>query len=89
MLEQKFKVSIDNVEYIPIKESYDISDDAKQEAKRVSAVLTREGMGPYVEAITGGRRLIKTATIATVFSLVSAVGGMLIMAATRWTGMFS
>lgn len=89
MLEQKFKVSIDNVEYIPIKESYDISDDAKQEAKRVSAVLTREGMGPYVEAITGGRRLIKTATIATVFSLVSAVGGMLIMAVICWTGMFS
>jgi hypothetical protein len=89
MLEQKFKIPVDNVEYIPIKESYDISDDAKQEAKRVSAVLTREGMGPYVEAITGGRRLKTTALIATVFSIISAVGGMLIMFAICWTGAFS
>jgi hypothetical protein len=89
MLEQKFKVSMDNVEYIPIKESYEISDGAKQDAKRISAVLTREGLGPYVEAITGGRRLIRTSRFATAFSIVSAVGGMLIMAAICRTGTFS
>ncbi len=89
MLEQKYKVSVDNVEYIPIKESYNISDGRIQEAKRVSAVLTREGLGPYVEAVTGGRRLLKTAIAATVFSILSAVGGMLIMFAICWTGTFS
>ncbi len=79
MLEQKFKVPIDDVEYIPIHDSYELSDETKQEAKRVSAILTREGLGPYVEAITGGRRLRNTALIATFLTILSAVGGMVIM----------
>lgn len=89
MLEQKFKVPVDDVEYIAIQNTYDISDERKQEAKRVPAILTRSGMGPYVEAITGGRRLRSTALLATVLTLLSAVGGMLIMYAISWTGAFA
>ena len=47
MLEQKYKVPSEAVEYIPIQDSYDISDAMKHEAKRVSAILTRDGLGPY------------------------------------------
>jgi hypothetical protein len=86
MLEQKYKVPVDAVEYIPIQESYEISDATKHEAKRVSAILTREGLGPFVEAITGGRRLRSTALINTVFSLITAGLGMLLMFVIAWTG---
>jgi cation transport ATPase len=88
MLEQKFKVPVNDVEYIPIQNTYELSDDAKQEAKRVSAILIREGMGPYVESITGGRRLRTTALYATVFSILSACAGMLIMFTICWAGSF-
>ena len=89
MLEQKFKVPVDAVEYIPIQDSYDISDTTKHEGKRVSAILTREGLGPFVEAITAGRRLRSTALISTIFSLVSAVIGMLLMFIICWSGAFT
>jgi hypothetical protein len=89
MLEQKYKVPVDDVEYIPIRDSYDISDATKHEAKRVSAILTREGLGPFAEAITGGRRLRTTSLAATVFSLFSAVAGMLLMFIICWTGSYT
>lgn len=89
MLEQKFKVPVNDVEYIPIQNTYELSDNAKQEAKRVSAVLIREGMGPYVESITGGRRLRTTSLVATVFSIISAAAGMLIMFTICWAGSFA
>ena len=89
MLEQKFKVPVDAVEYIPIQDSYDISDTTKNEAKRVSAILTREGLGPFAEAITGGRRLRSAALVSTVFSLISAGLGMLLMFIICWSGAYS
>ena len=88
MLEQS-KVPIKDVESIPIQNTYELSDNAKQEAKRVSAILIREGMGPYVESITSGRRLRTTALAATVFSILSACVGMLIMFTICWAGSFS
>lgn len=89
MLEQKYKVPVSDVEYIPIQNTYEISDDSKQEAKRVSAILIRDGMGPYVESITGGRRLRTTSLIATIFSILSACAGMLIMFMISWAGSFN
>ena len=89
MLEQKYKVPVSDVEYIPIQNTYDISDDAKQEAKRVSAILIRDGMGPYVESITGGRRLRSTSLLATIFSVLSACAGMIIMFTICWAGSFT
>lgn len=89
MLEQKFKVPVKDVESIPIQNTYELSDNTKQEAKRVSAILIREGMGPYVESITSGRRLRTTALAATVFTILSACAGMLIMFTICWAGSFS
>jgi hypothetical protein len=89
MLEQKFKVPVNDVEYLPIQNTYELSDNNKQDAKRVSAILIREGMGPYIESITGGRRLRTTALIATIFSILSACAGMLIMFTICWAGSFT
>jgi cation transport ATPase len=86
MLEQKYKISVDDVEYITIQSSYDLSDEKRQEAKRVSAVLSREGLSPFAEAVTGARRLRFTALAATVFSIVSAVLGILLMFVISWSG---
>ena len=53
----------------------------------MSAVLTRDGLGPYVEAITGGRRL-RTTSLSPRFFADFAVFGMLLMFVICWTGAY-
>jgi len=88
MLEQKFRVSLDDIAYVQIKDSYSISDSYSGKAGRMSAVLTREGFGPFAEAVTGGRLLKSAALVATVVSIVSAAIGIIIMFYMCWSGSF-
>jgi hypothetical protein len=86
MLEQKYKIPVDDVEYLPIRSSYELSDIERAQTGRVAALLAREGLLPFAEAVTGARRLRNTATAATVFSVLSAVVGLLIMFIINWVG---
>ena len=86
MLEQKFRVALDGIEYIQAKDSYTISDQNSGKQGRMAAVLTREGLGPFAEAITGGRLLKSAAFVATMVSVVSAAIGVLIMFFMFWSG---
>jgi len=86
MLEQKFRVSLDGVEYIQAKDSYTLSDFDSGKQGRMAAILTREGLGPFAEAITGGRLLKSAAFVATAVSVASAALGVLIMFYMYWVG---
>jgi len=88
MLEQKFKVSLEDVEYIPVANSYSISDLESEKEGRMAAILTREGFGPFADVVTGGRLLKSTTLIATIASIVSAAIGLLFMFYMSWTGAF-
>ena len=88
MVGQKFKVPFDSFVFIPAKDSYSISDGHSGKAGRMAAVLIREGLGPFAEAITNGRLLKSAAFFATILSVVSAVLGVLIMFYMCWTGSF-
>ena len=88
MLEQKFKVSLKDIEYIQAKDSYSISDSYSGRQGRMAALLTREGLGPFAEAITGARLLKVTAFIATAVSVFSAALGVLFMFYLFWNGAF-
>ena len=88
MVGQKFKVPFDSFVFIPAKDSYSISDLHSNKAGRMAAVLVREGLNPFAEAITGGRLLKSAAFFATMLSVVSAALGVLIMFYMCWTGSF-
>jgi len=88
MVGQKFKVPFDSFVFIPAKDSYSISDLHTVKPGRMAAVLVREGLNPYAEAITGGRLLKSAAFFATILSIVSAALGVLIMFYMCWTGSF-
>ncbi|MCL2125426.1 MAG: hypothetical protein FWH33_05495 [Oscillospiraceae bacterium] len=88
MLEQKFRVSLEDIEYIQAKDSYTISDSYSGRQGRMAALLTREGLGPFAEAVTGGRLLKSSALVATVVSVVSAALGVLFMFFMCWRGAF-
>ncbi|MCL2391275.1 MAG: hypothetical protein FWC66_01540 [Oscillospiraceae bacterium] len=86
MIEQKFRVPLDNFEFIQAKNSYVISDSNSGKQGRMAAILTREGLGPFAEAITGGRLLKSAAIVATAVSVASAAIGVLIMFYIYWSG---
>ena len=86
MIEQKFRVPLDNFEFIQTKDSYSISDFNSGKQGRMAAILTREGLGPFAEAVTGGRLLKSAAFVATVVSVASAALGVLIMFYLFWSG---
>jgi len=88
MLEQKFRVSLEDVAYVQAKDSYSISDSYSEKEGRIAAILTREGFGPFAEAVTGGRLLKSAALVATVASIVSAALGVIIMFYMCWSGAF-
>ncbi|MCL2402272.1 MAG: hypothetical protein FWC90_06475 [Oscillospiraceae bacterium] len=86
MLEQKFKVSLEGIEYIPVQNSYTISDLDGEGEGRIAAILTREGFGPFAEVVTCGRILRVTARVATIVSIISAAFGVLMMFYMFWMG---
>ena len=88
MLEQKFRVSLEDIEYPQARDSYSISDSSSGREGRIAAVLTREGFGPFAEAVTGGLLLRIAARIATGVSVFSAAFGVLIMFYMCWTGSY-
>jgi len=88
MVGQKFKVPFDSFVFIPARDSYSISDLHSKKSGRMAAVLIREGLNPFAEAITGGRLLKSAALFATMLSVVSAALGVLIMFYMCWTGSF-
>ena len=88
MLEQKFRVSLDDIEYPQARDSYSISDSLSDKEGRMAAVLTRDGFGPFAEAVTGGMLLRTAALFATGVSVFSAAFGLIIMFYMCWTGLF-
>jgi len=88
MLEQKFRVSLEGIEYIQARDSYTISDVASGKQGRMAAILTREGLGPFAEAVTGGRLLRSAAFVATAVSVISAAFGVLLMFYMCWSGAY-
>ena len=88
MVGQKFKVPFESFVFIPVKNSYSISDPYSGKQGRMAADLVREGLGPYAEAITGGRLLRLAALVATILSIASGALGVLLMFLMCWGGSF-
>ena len=88
MLSQKYKVSFEDMELIQARDSYAFSDAMSAKEGRMSAVLVREGLGPFAEVLTGGRLLKSAALVATVLSIISAAFGVLLVFYMCWSGAF-
>lgn len=88
MVGQKFKVPFESFVFIPAKDSYSISDPYSGKQGRMASVLVREGLGPFAEAITGGRLLKSASLFATILSVASAALGMIIMFLLSWNAAF-
>ena len=76
LLEQKFKLPVDKMEFPPVDRRLDLSRPAPEEAGDLVALLSREGLGPYCDAVVGGRRLRLAVRLGLAFALAGSVIGL-------------
>lgn len=78
MLRQRFKLPAEKLEFPPVNRRRELSEPEQEHSETLTAVLCREGLGPYAEAVVGSRRLRTAVRQSAVLSCVgSAVGALL------------
>lgn len=88
MIKQKFKMPTDKFEFPSYSERYRISSAEPTKGSRVSAVLSREGMGPLVEVSDKGKRLYTASFIGAFLSAACAVIGLVMLFLLFWAGAY-
>lgn len=76
MLRQRFKLPVNRVEFPSLDRRRELSSPRLAHAPELSAVLCREGLGPYAETVVGGRRLARATRMGVFFSLLGSGVGM-------------
>ena len=89
MIQKKFQMPTDIFEFPSYSERFRISGTEPEENSKLSAVITREGMGPLVDAADRGRRMFSAVRFGTVLSAVGSVLGLILMFLLCWAGAFS
>lgn len=78
MLRQKCKLPVEKMEFPAVERRRELSDKEQEHSDVLTAVLCREGLGPFAEAVVGGRRLRGAVRFSTVLAcLGSTVGALL------------
>lgn len=80
MLRQRFKLSVDKMEFPSLDRRRDLSSTRQAHSPELTAVLCREGLGPYAEAVVAARRLASAAKVGTFFALLGGSLGLLLAA---------
>lgn len=76
LLEQKFKLPVDKLEFPPVGRRLELSRREQEHDDTLVAVLSREGLAAYCDAVVGGRRLRSAAIWGLCFALGGAVVGL-------------
>ena len=76
LLEQKFKLPVEHMEFPPAQRRLELSQERQEHDDIPVALLGREGLGAYSDAVVGGRRLRCAARLSLLFSLLGAAVGV-------------
>ena len=76
LLEQKFKLPVDKMEFPPVGRRLELSQPEPQGDGALVALLGREGLGAYCDALVGGRRLRQATRLGLAFALTGAALGL-------------
>lgn len=79
MLRQLFRIPTDNLNFPSFRERYRMAGTTAKPEATASAIFTRGGMMPLVDAAETARRLHTACRISTIVSLAGAILGMLIL----------
>lgn len=78
MLRQRFKLPVEKMEYPSVERRRELSDPDQEHSDTLSAVLCREGLGPYAEAVVGGRRLRTAVRLSASLACLGSTIGVLL-----------
>ncbi|NLF35180.1 MAG: hypothetical protein GX585_04365 [Clostridiales bacterium] len=78
MLRQKFKLPVERMEFPEVRRRRELSDPEQAHKGTLTAILCREGLVPFSEAVIGARRLHRAVLQNTGLTCVGAVTGALL-----------
>lgn len=76
MLQKRFKLRVENMEFPSLDRRRELSSKRQQHDENIAALLCREGLSPYAEAVVGGKRLVGATRAGVFFSLLGSFLGM-------------
>jgi hypothetical protein len=79
MIRHLFRMPTDNFNFPPFRERYRMAAAAASRDTPLSAIVTRNGMLPMVDAAESGRKLYNTCRLNTILSLAGTAVGLFIM----------
>ena len=80
MLQQRFKLAADKMAFPPVERRRELSDPEQTHDGILTALLCREGLLPFAEAITTARRLRWATRLGAVLCCAASLLGMLLCA---------
>ncbi len=78
MLRQRFKLPSEKLDFPAVHRRRELSDPDQEHSDILTAVLCREGLGPYAEAVVGSRRLRSAVRLSAFLSCLGSVVGTLL-----------
>ncbi len=77
MLEQKFQLPVDKLEFPGVQRRLELSDPDQDHDHTAVAILAREGLSAFCDAVLGGRRLRLAARLGLLFAIAGAALGLM------------
>ena len=77
MLRQRFKLAADRMEFPPVERRRELSDEESPHSPSLTAILCREGLAPFADAVVGSRRLRTAVRSSAVLAGIGSVVGLL------------
>jgi hypothetical protein len=78
VLRQRFNLPAERMQYPAISRRYDLSAKGQPHNRILGALIFREGIGPFTDAILGGRRLRNVVRLNTLLTVISSAIGALL-----------
>ena len=78
MLRQRFKLPVHKMEFPSLDRRRELSSKRLEHERTLTAVLCREGLGPYADAVVGSKRLLGAVRWGLGFSLLGSAVGLVL-----------
>ncbi len=76
MLQQRFKLAADKMDFPPVERRRELSDPDQPHCEVLTALLCREGLLPFAEAVAASKRMYRAARFGGAVCCVGSVLGM-------------
>ena len=78
LLGQKFKLPVDKLEFPSVERRLELSDEGQDHDGTAVALLCREGLEPFCDAVVGAKRLRAAAMLSALFSVLGSCAGVVV-----------